>query len=177
MIIDTCTNLKNVTGFTNCAGPDKEKEALEKIHVQVKLSTQFFSPQTYLNIGYMQSQFRTFIFTLEEMVSRRESFAVSKTDVSFQNSYIYASPLTPKQHQTYYVLAYALGETNQRKETFSQEGLKYSVLSALLNIQFKQGQAETEQTVVRVNFVDLFMQFGGFMALTLRFTYYLIGEF
>ena len=56
-IIDTCTNLKAKSGATNCAGQDAEQEVLEKIIVEFKISTKFFSPHAYIENGEQMPSF------------------------------------------------------------------------------------------------------------------------
>ena len=60
-VLDTCEHIKNLTHGTlsrNCKTYEESIDIIDKIYIQTKISTQFFSPVTYdENGGKMNSEF------------------------------------------------------------------------------------------------------------------------
>ena len=115
-----------------------------------------------------------FDLEFEKTESQHETFKVKRTNVNFQNSYIY-SPVLFKfgvHELVTYDIFYSLGITRVR------DASEWRPLSdTLLAFHFKQSQEEFTNNVTRVNLAASFAAFGSYLALILRFTYYLIGEF
>ena len=106
---------------------------MDKIQIQIKLATEFFSPNSYINNDYeMPSIFRTHVFKLDRNIARRESFSINKTKVKFENSYLYTPVLLGHHFLSYYVPEYSLGEEDPRNST-AAVGDKYDKTNSLLN--------------------------------------------
>ena len=50
-VLDTCSRLQHLTGAT-CAGAEAEDAAIPLLAVSVKVSSEFFDPDSYVENGY-----------------------------------------------------------------------------------------------------------------------------
>ena len=89
-IVNTCEALSPITGKADCYPSDESRAVLNDITVETKISSEFFSPKTFLASGEMMSSvFLQESFQLSKSLAMNYKYAVQKVETSFSNRLFY----------------------------------------------------------------------------------------
>ena len=183
--VNTCAALQAITGKDNCYTQAESEALLYDFTVNTKVSSQFFSPKTYIDNGErMNSEFSLETFQLSTAQVSLARYEVQQEHNSFSNRVIYNDQFfTSMLLGTQDVITYS--PQIDAIKTYPTSDLKkfiasvpYSeILYAPLAIEFTQAQSEINSSFIRFTLYEVLQKFGSYLAFILRFTGLLIGSF
>ena len=104
--------MKEVTGLDfDCYTQEESIAIIDKVYVQNKISTQFFSPVTYNEQGIMNSEFKILFHQIGKDKADRNAYTLKRTKVSFQDNWLYSNPILTynEDNLVYYDAEYSYG--------------------------------------------------------------------
>ena len=183
-VLDTCSHLSKMTGFTDCKTEEESQSVLEQVYVTTRIHTQFWNSKDFIRSGkQMNSQFMTSEVQLNKAVFQREAYSLVTNKITFfNNRWIninYMPKWFPGNKYTGYDVSSAFNTiypVNENKEL--PDGTQdVNPQNTYFSMRFSTNGRTKSVKSTREAVSNTFQRFGSYLALCLRFIGYILGAY